>query len=106
MPGYEKRYGADFQSFVVSRTVKMGREHRAATWGEKFYKWFMAIYLARVGASKEKIRARMAEYYPSVSGMTVDAIRRDYGIDGKGPEYPTPKLITIYYAFNTIKKQG
>ena len=31
----------DFQPFVVSRMVKMGREHQAASWGERFYKWFM-----------------------------------------------------------------
>ena len=30
-----------FQSFVIERMVKMGREHQAASWGEKFYQWFM-----------------------------------------------------------------
>ncbi len=39
--GWDRRYGPDFQSFVVSRMVKMGREHQAAMWGERFYKWFM-----------------------------------------------------------------
>ena len=138
--GWQRRYDADFQRYVISRMVKMGREHQAATWGEKFYKWFMerplpyngcgngaamrvssvgwiadsedevryfsrlvtevshshpegikgaesvamAIYLARTGASREEIKARMTEYYPSVGVMTVDGIRRDYGIDDKG----------------------
>lgn len=38
---WDKRYDEDFQSFVISRMVKMGREHQAAMWGERFYKWFM-----------------------------------------------------------------
>ena len=31
----------DFQSFVIERMVKMGREHQACSWGERFYEWFM-----------------------------------------------------------------
>ncbi len=38
---WDRRYDEDFQSFVISRMVKMGREHQAAMWGERFYKWFM-----------------------------------------------------------------
>ncbi len=30
-----------FCDFLISRMVKMGREHQAASWGERFYKWFM-----------------------------------------------------------------
>lgn len=32
---------ADFQSFVVEKMVKMGREHQASSWGKYFYEWFM-----------------------------------------------------------------
>ncbi len=39
--GWDRRYEPSFQKYVVSRMVKMGREHQAATWGERFYKWFM-----------------------------------------------------------------
>ena len=31
----------DFQAFVIERMVKMGREHQASSWGERFYQWFM-----------------------------------------------------------------
>jgi type I restriction enzyme M protein len=126
----------------------------------------MAIYLARTGASITEIRQRMEEYYPRIKGMTVDGIRKKYGIDpggnfitcqGSVPEaivcfleatdfedavrnaislggdtdtqgaisgsiaeayfgipieledeamtYLTPKLETIYYAFNTVKRK-
>lgn len=34
-------YSDGFQKFVISRMVKMGREHQGASWGERFYKWFM-----------------------------------------------------------------
>lgn len=34
-------YDDQFQNFVISRMVKMGVEHQAASWGERFYKWFM-----------------------------------------------------------------
>ena len=130
----------DFQAFVVERMVKMGREHQAASWGERFYQWIMrspvpynsygngaamrvssvgwvseceedvrefsrlvtevshnhpegikgaesvamAIYLARCGATMEEIRARMIEYYPEIATMTVQGIRREYGIDAAG----------------------
>ena len=126
----------------------------------------MAIYLARTGATLDEIRGRMEEYYPRIKGMTVDGIRKNYGIDAAGNfiscqgsvpeaivsfleardfedavrnavslggdtdtqgaicgsiaeayfgvpieledeamEYLTPKLRTIYYAFNTVKKR-
>lgn len=32
---------ADFQSFVIERMVKMGRAHQSASWGGRFYEWFM-----------------------------------------------------------------
>ena len=215
-------HDGDFQSFVVSRMVKMGREHQASSWGAMFYKWFMenpvpyngygngaamrvssvgwiadneeevryfsrlvtevshnhpegikgaeavamAIYLSRVGTSLGEIRARMEEYYPEIKNMTVDGIRKNYGIDEGGRfiscqgsvpqaivcflegedfedavrnavslggdadtqgaicgsiaeayfgvpieledralEFLTPKLETIYYAFNTVKRK-
>ena len=126
----------------------------------------MAIYLARIGTPRAKIRERMIEYYPEIEGMTVDNIRPGYGIDERGSfitcggsvpqaivcfleatdfedavrnavslggdadtqgaitgsiaeayfgvpyeieeralEYLTPKLQTIYYAFNTVKRK-
>ena len=39
--GWNMRRTEEFQKFVISRMVKMGREHQAAMWGERFYKWFM-----------------------------------------------------------------
>ena len=30
-----------FKEFLVSRMVKMGREHQSVGWGERFFKWFM-----------------------------------------------------------------
>ena len=30
-----------FQQFVIEKMVQMGREHEDASWGERFYKWFM-----------------------------------------------------------------
>ena len=211
-----------FREFLISRMVKMGREHQAASWGERFYKWFMespkpygsmgngaamrispvgwisdseddvryfsalvtevshdhpdavlaaeavamAIYLARNGAQMEEIRERMTGYYPELCNMTLDKIRPDYGIDPLGRfitcagsvpqailaflesvsfedavrnaislggdtdtqgaiagsiaeayygvdidmeeralEYLTDKLLTIYYAFSTVKRK-
>ncbi len=44
----------------------------------------MAIYLARIGKGKEEIRERMLEYYPHIANMTVDGIRKEYGIDMGG----------------------
>lgn len=44
----------------------------------------MAIYLARIGASKEEIRSRMIGYYPEIKNMTVDGIRPEYGYDEAG----------------------
>lgn len=128
---------ADFQQFVVKKMVEMGRAHQAATWGERFYDWFMfnpvpynsfgngsamrispvawiceceedvkyfsrlvtelshnhpegikgaesvamAIYLARVGASMDEIRARMIEYYPEIATLKVDKIRKYCNVD-------------------------
>lgn len=31
----------DFKEYVTGRMVKMGREHQGATWGKRFYDWFM-----------------------------------------------------------------
>ena len=44
----------------------------------------MAIYLARIGVSKEEIRSRMIGYYPEIKNMTVDGIRPKYGYDEAG----------------------
>lgn len=45
----------------------------------------MAVYLARTGVEKSKIRARLTrDYYPELAEMTLDKIRPDYGIDDRG----------------------
>lgn len=45
----------------------------------------MAIYLSRIGTPMDEIRRRMtADYYPAMAKMTVQSIRRDYGIDDFG----------------------
>ena len=41
----------------------------------------MAIYLARIGASMEEIRARMIEYYPEIATLKVDKIREYCNVD-------------------------
>ena len=45
----------------------------------------MAVYLARIGKSKEEIKERMInDYYPQIKYMTVENIRPSYGIDDQG----------------------
>lgn len=46
----------------------------------------MAVYLARVGKSKEEIRARMQEYYPQLKdkNFTIENIYGRYGYDDNG----------------------
>jgi type I restriction enzyme M protein len=45
----------------------------------------MAVYLARIGKSKEEIKQRMIrDYYPQIKYMTVEGIRPNYGIDDNG----------------------
>ena len=45
----------------------------------------MAVYLARIGKSKEEIKERMIkDYYPQIKYMTVESIRPNYGIDDQG----------------------
>ena len=45
----------------------------------------MAVYLARIGKSKEEIKERMIkDYYPQIKYMTVENIRPNYGIDDQG----------------------
>ena len=45
----------------------------------------MAVYLARIGKSKEEIKERMIkDYYPHIKYMTVENIRPSYGIDDNG----------------------
>ena len=41
----------------------------------------MAIYLARIGASMEEIRARMIEYYPEIATLKVGKIREYCNVD-------------------------
>ncbi len=39
---YKGDYLTDvFREYVTQRMVKMGREHQGATWGKRFYDWFM-----------------------------------------------------------------
>ena len=45
----------------------------------------MAVYLARIGKSKEEIKERMIkDYYPQIKYLTVENIRPNYGIDDQG----------------------
>jgi type I restriction enzyme M protein len=46
----------------------------------------MAVYLARIGRSKEEIRARMREYYPQLNDpkFTIRSIHGQYGYDPDG----------------------
>lgn len=46
----------------------------------------MAVYLARIGGSKEEIRARMQTYYPRLadSSFTIKSIHGQYGYDDEG----------------------
>ena len=46
----------------------------------------MAVYLARRGESKEKIRARMQTYYPRLAdrSFTIESIHGQYGYDDEG----------------------
>lgn len=41
----------------------------------------MAIYLARIGTSREKIKERMIEYYPEIATLRVDKIREYCNVD-------------------------
>lgn len=44
----------------------------------------MSVYMARVGKTKEEIRARIEkDYYPEIKDMTVEGIYPTYGLDEK-----------------------
>ena len=46
----------------------------------------MAVYLARIGKSKEEMRARLQEYYPQLSDktFTIEHLHGHYGYDERG----------------------
>ena len=45
----------------------------------------VAIFMARTGSTKEQIKAKMVEYYPELSDMTIKGLKMSgYGLDDEG----------------------